>query len=167
MRVLVADASVLMDLERGRLLETVLSSTVKLGVPDLLYEHELKNRNGPKLVEWGLCVEELDARAVTLAAKYKQRCSALCLAESFALALAKISNWTMLSSNPTLCKLARAEQINCHNFLWLLDRIVAERVISLEHLHSCLMTILNSPCCCLPRHEVNEWIQRLFTKKLS
>ena len=167
MRVLVADASVLMDLEQGHLLEMVLKSTVALAVPDLLYEHELKNGNGLKLVEWGLCVEELDAQAVTLAAKYRRHCSALCLVESFALALAKISSWTVLTSNPTLCKLARAEQVDCHNLLWLLDRIVAEKVISLEHLHSCLMTILNSPCCCLPRHEVNEWIQRFFTKKLS
>ena len=167
MRVLVADASVLMDLEQGHLLEMVLKSTVAVAVPDLLYEYELKNRNGLKLVEWGLGVEELDAKAVTLAAEYKRHCSALCLVESFALALAKISSWTVLTSNPTLCKLARAEQVDCHNFLWLLDCIVAEKVISLEHLHSCLITILNSPYCCLPRHEVNEWIQRLFTKKLS
>ncbi len=46
MRVLVADASVLMDLEQGHLLEMVLKSTVALAVPDLLYEHDLKNRYG-------------------------------------------------------------------------------------------------------------------------
>jgi hypothetical protein len=41
MTVLVSDTSVLIDLERGNLLETTFNLPVTLAVPDLLYAQEL------------------------------------------------------------------------------------------------------------------------------
>jgi len=50
MSVLVSDTSVLIDLERGNLLEAVFSSSIELAVPDLLFERELPPYNGPELL---------------------------------------------------------------------------------------------------------------------
>jgi hypothetical protein len=63
MNILVSDTSVLIDLERGELLETVFSAGLTLVVPDLLYERELENDIGPYLRHLGLGVVTLNAAA--------------------------------------------------------------------------------------------------------
>jgi hypothetical protein len=53
MIILVSDASVLIDLERGSLLEAALSCRLTRVVPDLLYERELAADNGSLLRRLG------------------------------------------------------------------------------------------------------------------
>ena len=65
MHVLVSDTSVLVDLERGSLLEASFRLPFRFVVPDLLYERELKNWGGEELIRLGLAVEELDGDGVT------------------------------------------------------------------------------------------------------
>lgn len=47
MQVLVSDTSVLVDLERGNLLELAFGLSCAFAVPDLLYRRELRDQNGP------------------------------------------------------------------------------------------------------------------------
>ena len=56
MIVLVSDTSILIDLERGGLLEAAFSCGLTMVVPDLLYERELESENGPFLRKLGLGV---------------------------------------------------------------------------------------------------------------
>ncbi|MCL1475744.1 hypothetical protein [Argonema antarcticum] len=132
MRVLVADASLLFCLEQGHLLEAAFNSKLQLAVPDLLYEYELKNFNGSHLVKMGLCIQNLDDRTLTLAVNYRRSYSKLCLVESFALALAKMSSFAMLSGNPSLHQLAISEQVDCHNLPWLLSWVFKASPIAIN-----------------------------------
>lgn len=59
MRLLVSDTSVLIDLERGGLLETAFRLSWEFAVPDLLYKRELRDHNGPALLHLGLRVGRL------------------------------------------------------------------------------------------------------------
>ena len=52
--VVVSDTSVLIDLERGRLLEVAFRLPFAFAVPGLLYEQELKAQHGSRLIELGL-----------------------------------------------------------------------------------------------------------------
>ena len=104
MSVLVADTSVLIDLERGNLIEAVFSSSIELAVPDLLYKRELRPYNGPKLLRLGLRVLELDPAGVQLALGYRQRSRSISLPNSFALALAKSLGHTVPIENPIQAK---------------------------------------------------------------
>ena len=70
---LVSDTSVLIDLERGKLLQTTFKLPAPLAVTDLLYERELRATNGELLVTLGLQVLALDDAAVTLAQAYMAR----------------------------------------------------------------------------------------------
>ena len=54
MTILVSDTSVLIDLERGSLLESVFSLSATFAVPDVLYERELKGYGGENLIALGL-----------------------------------------------------------------------------------------------------------------
>ena len=57
--ILVSDTSVLIDLERGRLLEAVFSLPHGFAVPDVLYRREMAGEWGEHLVALGLRIEEV------------------------------------------------------------------------------------------------------------
>ena len=59
MIVLVSDTSILIDLERGNLLEAAFSCGLTMVVPDLLYDRELEPTNGAFLKKLGLGVVAL------------------------------------------------------------------------------------------------------------
>ena len=51
MKVLVSDTSVLIDLDRGSLVEPTFRLPFEFTVPDLLYERELKDHGGPDFMQ--------------------------------------------------------------------------------------------------------------------
>ena len=53
MTVLVSDTSVIIDLERGELLESVFQLAVDFAVPDLLFHRELAGPLGDRLLALG------------------------------------------------------------------------------------------------------------------
>ena len=67
MIILVSDTSILIDLERGGLLEAAFACGHQLVVPDLLYQLELEQENGPLLLEMGLKVVGLTSEEVEFA----------------------------------------------------------------------------------------------------
>ena len=156
MKVLVSDTSVLVDLDRGSLVEPAFRLPFEFTVPDLLYERELKDHGGPDFIRLGLRVEELDGDEVALALGYLRKRRSLSLPDSFALALAKTNAWTLLSGDRGLRELAEEEEVACHGVLWLLDRIFEHRVIDRSDLRAGLDKIAAHPRCRLPRSEIRK-----------
>ena len=159
MKVLVSDTSVLIDLERGSLLETSFRLPFEFAVPDLLYQQELKDHGGGALIELGLSVEELDGEGVALALSYRRRRRSLSLPDSFALALAKFRAWTLLSGDGDLRELATEEKVACHGVLWLIDRLFEEGVEDGNRLCAGLRAIAAHPRCRLPKAEIHKRIR--------
>ena len=151
-----SDTSVLIDLDRGSLVEPAFRLPFEFTVPDLLYVRELKAHGGPDLIRLGLRVEELDGDEVSIALGYLRRRRSLSLPDSFALALAKTNAWTLLSGDRGLRELAEEEGVACHGVLWLLDRIFEHRVIDRSELYAGLDKIAAHPRCRLPRAEVRK-----------
>jgi hypothetical protein len=60
MTTLVSDTSVLIDLERGELIECAFELSATFVVPDVLYERELREYGGDGLLKLGVKVESLD-----------------------------------------------------------------------------------------------------------
>ncbi|MUL39074.1 PIN domain-containing protein [Gloeocapsopsis dulcis] len=160
MNVLVSDTSVLVDLERGGLLEATFSLPVTMAVPDLLYAQELSNYNGERLLNLGLQILELDDQGVEMAINYREQVRAISLPDSFALVLAKTSGFTLLTGDGALRNLAAKEQVECHGVLWILDFLEQEQVIAIANLYAGLNKIANHPRCRLPTHEVTIRLSR-------
>jgi hypothetical protein len=160
MRILVSDTSVLIDLERGQLLEATFALDCEIAVPDLLFKRELRFQKGPELVRLGLRVESLDGDGVQRALSYQARIPALSLPDSFALALAKINSWTLLAGDGELRKLAVIEAVDYHGVLWVFDQLLAHRAGAAEMLHRSLTTIANHPRCRLPTRDIRERLQQ-------
>lgn len=82
---LVSDTSVLIDLERGNLLQATFKLPTPLAVPDVLYERELRPTNGELLRTLGLRVLLLDGDGVALAQGYMARAAALSVPDALPL----------------------------------------------------------------------------------
>lgn len=158
MRLLVSNPSISVILEQCWFLEAIAKLPIELSVTDLFYEHELKNCNGQKLVQLGLQIKTLDSSTTNLVAGYKQRNSSICLTELFALALAKASNFTLLSINPELTQLALAEEVDYCNLSWIFNYIVDEKAVGLEYMIQNLIALSQKVRCCLLKKELNNWL---------
>lgn len=156
MRVLVSDTSVLIDLERGDLLESAFALPFEFAVPDLLYKRELLDYNGPQLRELGLRVEELDGDGIERALGYREQAPPLSLPDAFALSLAKTNGCTLLSGDKALRNLADSERVACHGVLWVLEEMHTRGACEAKRLHSGLTTIQKHPRCRLPKREMTR-----------
>ena len=162
----VSDTSVLVDLERGSLLDAAFRLSFGFAVPDLLYKRELENYNGDRLRRLGLRVLTLDGDGVIRALNYRRRHPTLSLPDCFALVLAMLNKWTLLTGDAKLRELAEAEHIDCHGVLWLLDEMLEAAVAPVRELHDGLATISEHPRCRLPKAEVRKRLTR-YAEHLS
>ena len=163
MRVLVSDTSVLIDLERGSLLDAAFRMPFEFAVPDLLYERELKDHGGDRLCRQGLRVSELDGDGVARALRYRRDRPALSLSDCFALALAAENRWILLTGDAALRGLADAEHVDCHGVLWLMDEMHRTASASAQELHDGLAAISAHPRCRLPKGEIRGRLARYAT----
>jgi hypothetical protein len=161
----VSDTSVLIDLERGELLPCAFRLTRGFAVPDVLYERELKNFNGPQLLQLGLRVESLDPDAVAAAQRFRHDSRPLTVPDSFALALAQVRGWTLVTGDGPLRAQAAKEQVDCHGLLWLLDLLEAGSHATQQELFDGLSRIGAHERCRLPKAEVAIRIERYSRRK--
>lgn len=154
MRVLVSDTSVLIDLERGNLLQAAFLLPVEFAVPDVLYHRELKDFGGPQLTDLGLRIEELPPDGVELAMSFRDRKPGLSVPDAFAAALAKTQGWALLAGDGLLRELAAEEAIECRGVLWLMDLMLEEAVVAVQTLLDGLSRIAKHPRCRLPKREI-------------
>lgn len=157
---LVSDTSVLVDLERGSILETLFKLSFDIGVPDVLYEEELKGWDGPDLLAFGLKVLTLTDEGVALAQRYQEAEQKLSLSDAFALALAKTEGHVLLAGDATLRDLAEAEKVEVHGVLWVLDQCEHASVLNQSELLNALTDIVNHPRCRLPQPETRTRLER-------
>lgn len=162
MLILVSDTSILIDLERGGLLESVFARGLTLIVPDLLYEKELERENGPYLRALGLGVVALTPDEVALAQALRRQRSTLSLPDCFALCCAMRPAHALVTGDKALRNEAKARGHHVYGLLWLIDQIAASNSVEKSLLHSGLSRIAAHPRCRLPANEVkirlNAWV---------
>jgi hypothetical protein len=158
--VLVSDTSVLIDLERGRLLEEMFRLPFEFAVPDLLYARELAGPLGEQLVALGLRVEVLTPTELTRATLVRRQNADLSTPDTFAFAIAESRQWTLLTGAKGLRELALAERIEMHGVLWLFDQFADGNHVSFDRLHDGLSILFAHPRCRLPAQEVRRRLAR-------
>ncbi|ROZ74933.1 hypothetical protein [Ramlibacter sp. WS9] len=150
---LVSDTSILIDLERGGLLATAFAAGMPMVVPDILYQREIAEYNGPYLRELGLQVVELTPAEVQLAQEVNQARPTLSLTDCFALSCATRAGHILVTGDRALRTEATSRQVEVVGLLWLLDRL-AEVGVDLPTLRAGLDQIANHPRCRVPSGEV-------------
>lgn len=153
MVILVSDTSVLIDLERGLLLEEAFGCGLAMAVPDILYEQELADFNGPHLRSLGLGVVSLSATEVQTAQDIGTARPGLTVPDAFALTCATRPDHTLVTGDKLLRSEATARKVPVVGLLGLLDRMLAARVDS-QVLHDGLQRIAAHTNCRLPTADV-------------
>lgn len=160
MVVLVSDTSVVIDLDRARLLETLFRLPAVFAVPDLLFSRELTGDLGRRLEALGLQVHELSAAEVTAATRATRADRSLSLPDAFAFALGQGRGWELLTGDGGLRRWAEAAQVTVHGVLWVFDELERHAACAPGELHQGLSGLAGHPRCRLPRAEVNRRLQR-------
>lgn len=150
-QLLVSDTSILIDLERGNLLQATFKLPRPLAVPDVLYESELRATNGELLVGLGLQVLSLDGAGAALAQTYSVRGRGISTPDAFALALAKTNGHILASGDRALKKLAEEEAVECHGLFWIQDQLLEAKVHSSKALLTALERIASHRRCRMPK----------------
>jgi predicted nucleic acid-binding protein len=158
--VLVSDTSVLIDLERSRLLEEMFLLPFEFAVPDLLYARELAGPLGEQLMARGLRVEVLTPTELTRATTIRRKNASLSIPDAFAFAIAESRRWTLLTGDGGLRELASVERIEMHGVLWLFDQFADGDYVAFDRLHEGLSTLFAHPRCRLPGPEVRRRLAR-------
>jgi hypothetical protein len=160
MIILVADSSVLIDLERGDLLEVALSGPDTLAAPDFLYDAEIREYGGPELLRLGLKIVELDAAEMTVAQEVFNGQKTMSLADCTAYIGSRRPEHELLTNDRPLRAYAEANGVRCHGVLWLLDRLHDAGTTPPEALHEGLSRIAAHQRCRLPPPEVAIRLRR-------
>lgn len=161
MDVLVSDTSVIIDLERAEIIEYVFVLPYRFIVPDALYERELKDYGGERLIAKGMEVRTLTGEQVQEAQRLRTLERRISIHDSYALSLAKAEAAILLTGDAAMRQLAEVEGVRCHGVLWIFDQMEDRRVVPLERLHQGLSCIAAHPRCRLPRDAIDARLARL------
>lgn len=131
MRLIVTDANIFIDMEVGGLLEDMFRLEAwEFAVPDILYVEELAQAHG-HLPGLGLKVlpmgPDLIGETVTLRLRHPKPGSN----DLLALVLAKAQGCSLLSGDGSLSAAAKAEAVEVHGTLWLMEALASELAIDL------------------------------------
>lgn len=154
MIVMVSDTSVLIDLNRGGLLEAIFSCDLTLVVPDFLYEQELRLHDGPLLRQLGLSVVALSSDELEFAQMLRNERPTLSLPDCVALSCARRPNHILLTGDAKLRNEAKERECVVHGLLWLLDQMDESGQVASSSLYEGLMRITSDDRCRLPSREV-------------
>ena len=163
MDVLVSDTSVIIDLERALLIEHIFTLPYRFVVPDALYEDEIKDYGGERLLALGLEVCSLIGDQVTEAQRLRSLERRISIHDSYALSLAKAEGAILLAGDAAMRRLAEAEEVRCHGVLWVFDQLEERRVVAAAALLEGLTRVVTHPRCWLPREAVNQRLTRYAT----
>lgn len=159
MIVLVSDTSVLIDLERGGLLEGIFSVGLSFIVPDLLYDRELKNDIGPYLRSLGLGIVTLTAKEVVVAQEVSTAQPGLSLPDCFALSCATRPDHVLVTGDGLMRKEAKVRLGAVYGLFWILDQMYESGKFEREYLIDGLTKIASHPRARLPSDEVRKRIE--------
>jgi hypothetical protein len=158
--ILVSDTSVLIDLDRGGLLEAVFGLPDEFAVPDVLYDREMQGNGESSCGIWD-SESKKSARQVS-----PMRCAIDNNAHPYRcqtvsrLLWRKNVEWLLLTGDNALRDLATGENVECHGVLWLLDRLEAAAMPALQLLHDGLSKLAGHPRCRLPVREITIRLER-------
>ena len=164
MKVLVSDSSILIEFAKRDLLDKMFDLEFEFAVPDILFHEELIDLGSysrQDLLDYGLRVEALDAAGLQTANTYQLERPALSLVDSFALALADIQQWRLLTEDRTMRSVAQSRGITCLDALWVFDSMLDAGILSPPQALGVLEAMRDDPRCPVAEPELIARIRRL------
>ncbi len=139
---LISDANVVIDIIDGGLLEGMFSLEYEYGIPDLLYEDELRV-NHSELSKIGLQIMGQSDIALndTTALYEKYRKSGVSVYDCMALSLARQHGCPLLTGDGVLRQAAMIEKIVVRGTIWLVEQMIKSGVISADRANAAYLAM--------------------------
>ena len=151
----------IIDLDRGDLLDYLFGLPYEFWVPDLLYKRELAGELGDRLRALGLNVVELTSEELSRATILSRQIEVLSTPDAFAFALAQARHWTLLTGDRALRELCVEQSVKMHGVLWVIAELNRVGVTDAGILYAALTAIHAHPRCRLPRADVRRLLAAL------
>jgi predicted nucleic acid-binding protein len=155
---LILDTTICIDLFHGQLLEEVTRLPYELALPDVIAA-ELIRPPGEGLAQKGFSVLNLAEEAIEQLVVLRERYPKPSTNDLFALLLARIHSSSLLTGDQDLRNAAKAEGVEAHGLLWLLDRLVEHHILLPLQASDALERILAAGSW-LPRRECEARLKR-------
>lgn len=163
-RIVVSDASCLIDLRKASLLEVFLRLPYECLIPDTLFDEELLKFSAAQkrsLLRGGLKVVELPGEGVERARQIAREFPHLSVHDGFAFALAESRpGCILLTGDGPLRAFAREQKIEVHGVLWVIDELHVHKIGAAGTLHSALQVLAKDPTVRLPQDELTAYLRR-------
>lgn len=168
LRIVVSDASCLIDLRKGSLLEVFLRLPYEWLIPDTLFAEELLKFSAAQkrtLLRGGLKVVELPGKGVERAREIVREFPHLSIHDGFAFALAQsYPGCILLTGDGGLRALANKQDMEVHGVLWVIDEIHRHAICTTETLLHALQLLAHDPTVRLPQRELAASIKHYADK---
>jgi predicted nucleic acid-binding protein len=129
MQLLISDANIIIDIEAGGLVNQMFRLEYRFGVPNVLFEQELREQHG-HLVTLGLEVIDVQPASVRYAETLGERYRATGVMDLLALALARQECCPLLSGDKALRQVAKKEGIDVRGTIWLVGEMLRDKIIA-------------------------------------
>lgn len=165
-RVIVHDASILIDLISIDLLEETLQLPYKMEITDFVVDEitqSIQKTSVEEVVRRGILdVIHSDSGVIDELGHMMSSHPRLSLADCSVLYWARNHSAVLLSGDATLCRVARQESLEAHGTLWVLSSLVSERGAEPSHMAAKLkaLMLLNPR---LPKNECLSYIRQWTT----
>ncbi len=132
MRVIVNDASVLIDIHKAGILQVYSLANFKLVLPDVVHR-ELSEMSDIDFEDLGFQIANLEGSDVLSVKSILDRHSGISIPDVFALVLAeKLPNSILLTGDRKLRKIAATRNVEVHGVLWILDQLFEQRLLTVS-----------------------------------
>lgn len=158
MLLLISDACVIIDIEKGGLTNVMFSLPYQFGTPDILYNDELKARHA-HLLNCGLICKSMDGGLIEKAYHLGQLHKKLSLYDRLALTLAQAENCTLLTGDSALRQIAESSNVEVHGTIWLVEQMLNNKKISVAVAHESFEKMLNADSR-LPRKDIEKLLKK-------
>jgi len=129
MPLLISDSNIFIDLISGDLLQIMFQLPEEFAVPNILYKEELAEQHSD-LPGYGLKVLEIQGEFMMQAYRLRAEYKSPGQNDLFALALAKQEACPLVAGDRDLRNAAKEEGVELHGTLWLVDRMIDEKLIT-------------------------------------
>lgn len=159
MQLIVTDTNIIADLDASGLLEDIFRIPgVEVCVPDVLYIEELADIYGI-LPGLGLKVLPQPPEAINYVEQLRNRFKKVSSSDLFALTLARSLGGALLTGDGAVFEVARAERIQVHRIVWLIEQLLVARIIPVGRIES-TYEVLRREGCQLPWDEASAQVLR-------
>lgn len=158
-RVIVNDASCLIDLRKGQLLAVLPGLPYQLVIPFPVRASEVlhfSDEQWQHLDDHGLITHDLTPAEVGQALALAERHRALSANDCFCLITARVRGGILLTGDGHLRRVATDEGLRVHGVLWVIDELAAAGACPASLLVEALQTWQNDRTVFLPRQEISK-----------